>query len=82
MPCLFKCLSCTVLIGLFVYDHQAEFVPQPDPSLTEQYEYASEHDIRCLVIITDAGVSRTDVVKVIMIKTCSELCCILYGGML
>lgn len=43
---------------------KAEFVPQPDPSLTEQYEYASEHDIRCLVIITDAGVSRTDVVKV------------------
>ncbi|KAJ6991384.1 hypothetical protein NC653_019544 [Populus alba x Populus x berolinensis] len=61
---------------------KAGFVPQPDPSLTEQYEYASEHDIRCLVIITDAGVSRTDVVKVIMIKTCSELCCILYGGML
>ncbi|KAJ6917431.1 hypothetical protein NC652_019703 [Populus alba x Populus x berolinensis] len=43
---------------------KAGFVPQPDPSLTEQYEYASEHDIRCLVIITDAGVSRTDVVKV------------------
>lgn len=66
MLCLFKCLSCSVLIGLFVYDHQAEFVPLPDPSLTEQYEYASEHDIRCLVIVTDAG---ADVVKVIVIKT-------------
>ncbi|KAJ6419097.1 hypothetical protein OIU84_029244 [Salix udensis] len=40
---------------------KAEFVPLPDPSLTEQYEYASEHDIRCLVIVTDAG---ADVVKV------------------
>ncbi|KAG5242120.1 serine/threonine-protein kinase [Salix suchowensis] len=39
---------------------KAEFVPLPDPSLTEQYEYASEHDIRCLVIVTDAG---ADVVK-------------------
>ncbi|CAK7322614.1 unnamed protein product [Dovyalis caffra] len=43
---------------------KAEFVPLPDPSLTEQYEYASEHDIRCLVIVTDAGVSQTGVVKV------------------
>lgn len=49
------------------YDRQAEFVPATDPSLTEQYEYASEHDIRCLVIITDAGVSQTGVVKVIMV---------------
>ncbi|XP_048233579.1 eIF-2-alpha kinase GCN2 isoform X3 [Ricinus communis] len=43
---------------------KAEFVPISDPSLTEQYEYASEHDIRCLVIITDAGLSQTGFVKV------------------
>uniref|UniRef100_A0A2P2LII9 Uncharacterized protein MANES_11G120800 n=3 Tax=Rhizophora mucronata TaxID=61149 RepID=A0A2P2LII9_RHIMU len=43
---------------------KADFVPIPDPSLTEQYEYASEHDIRCLVILTDAGVSQTGFVKV------------------
>ncbi|XP_058730031.1 eIF-2-alpha kinase GCN2 isoform X2 [Vicia villosa] len=43
---------------------KAEYVPVPDPSLTEQYEYANEHDIKCLVIITDAGFSLTDSVKV------------------
>ncbi|TXG72830.1 hypothetical protein EZV62_001409 [Acer yangbiense] len=43
---------------------KAQFVPIPDPSLTEQYEYASEHDIKCLVIITDTGVSQTGFVKV------------------
>ncbi|XP_043817826.1 eIF-2-alpha kinase GCN2 isoform X3 [Manihot esculenta] len=43
---------------------KAEFVPVPDPSLTEQYEYASEHDIRCLVLITDAGLSQKGFVKV------------------
>ncbi|GAV69857.1 Pkinase domain-containing protein/RWD domain-containing protein/HGTP_anticodon2 domain-containing protein/tRNA-synt_His domain-containing protein [Cephalotus follicularis] len=43
---------------------KAEFVPIPDPSLTEQYEYANEHDIKCLVIITDTGVSQTGSVKV------------------
>lgn len=43
---------------------KAEFVPLSDPSLTEQYEYANEHDIKCLVIITDTGVSQTDSVKV------------------
>lgn len=43
---------------------QAQLVPTPDPSLTEQYEYANEHDIKCLVIITDSGVSNTGSVKV------------------
>ncbi|GAB4825465.1 eukaryotic translation initiation factor 2-alpha kinase [Ancistrocladus abbreviatus] len=43
---------------------KAEFVPSSDPSLTEQYEYANEHDIKCLVIITDSGVSQKDSVKV------------------
>lgn len=45
--------------------HQAEFVPTHDPSLTEQYEYANEHDIKCLVIMTDTGFSLTDSVKVL-----------------
>lgn len=39
---------------LWLENFKAEFVPVPDPSLTEQYEYANEHDIKCLVIITDA----------------------------
>lgn len=39
-------------------------MPSSDPSLTQQYEYANEHDIKCLVIITDAGISQTGVVKV------------------
>ncbi|CDP10052.1 unnamed protein product [Coffea canephora] len=43
---------------------KTQFVPICDPSLTEQYEYANEHDIKCLVIITDSGVSQTDSVKV------------------
>ncbi|XP_057781604.1 eIF-2-alpha kinase GCN2 isoform X2 [Salvia miltiorrhiza] len=43
---------------------RAEFVPLRDPSLTEQYEYASEHDIKCLVVITDSGVSQKGSVQV------------------
>lgn len=43
---------------------KAEFVPSSDPSLTEQYEYANENDIKCLVIITDSGFSQKDSVKV------------------
>ncbi|CAA6668287.1 unnamed protein product [Spirodela intermedia] len=31
---------------------KAEFVPLSDPSLTLQYEYAYEHDFKCLIIIT------------------------------
>ncbi|CAK9178667.1 unnamed protein product [Ilex paraguariensis] len=49
---------------LWVENIKAEFVPTSDPSLTEQYEYANEHDIKCLVIITDAGVSQKGSVKV------------------
>lgn len=55
---------CFLLTGCFV--RQAEFVPNPDPSLTEQYEYANEHDIKCLVIITDTGMVHKDTVKVIL----------------
>uniref|UniRef100_A0A0E0KS85 non-specific serine/threonine protein kinase n=1 Tax=Oryza punctata TaxID=4537 RepID=A0A0E0KS85_ORYPU len=49
---------------LWEADIKAQFVPQEDPSLQEQYEYASDHDIKCLVFITEAGVSQTEVVKV------------------
>ncbi|MCH93311.1 putative serine/threonine-kinase GCN2-like protein, partial [Trifolium medium] len=49
---------------LWQENFKAEFVPVPDPSLTEQYEYANEHDIKCLVIITDASFSLADSVKV------------------
>lgn len=43
---------------------RAEFVPLSDPSLTEQYEYATEHDIKCLIIITEAGLSQSGLVRV------------------
>lgn len=59
MQCLLRIAFCSLV--LFV--NQAEFVPNPDPSLTEQYEYANEHDIKCLVIITDGSV------KVILTQT-------------
>ncbi|XP_023759388.1 eIF-2-alpha kinase GCN2 isoform X1 [Lactuca sativa] len=45
-------------------DIKAEFVPILDPSLTEQYEYANEHDIKCLIIISDTGVSQKGSVKI------------------
>lgn len=53
-----------LLAELWEENIRAEFVPLCDPSLTEQYEYANEHDIKCLVIITDTGVSQKDSVKV------------------
>lgn len=43
---------------------KAQLVPQEDPSIQEQYEYASDHDIKCLVFITEAGLSQTYLVKV------------------
>ncbi|CAI9117290.1 OLC1v1018651C1 [Oldenlandia corymbosa var. corymbosa] len=54
----------TLVADLWNENIRAEFVPICDPSLTEQYEYANDNDIKCLVIITDAGVSQTDSVKV------------------
>lgn len=42
-------------------------MPTPDPSLTEQYEYANEHDIKTLIILTDTGVSQTGSVKVTLL---------------
>ncbi|KHN25293.1 Putative serine/threonine-protein kinase GCN2 [Glycine soja] len=49
---------------LWEENFKAEFVPTPDPSLTEQYEYANEHGIKCLVIITDTDFSLTGSVKI------------------
>lgn len=43
---------------------KAEFVPISDPSLTEQYEYANEHEIKCLIIMTETGLSQTCSLKV------------------
>ncbi|KAE9620442.1 hypothetical protein Lal_00019286 [Lupinus albus] len=53
-----------LVADLWDENFKADFVPTRDPSLTEQYEYAYEHDIKFLVIITDAGVSQTGSVKV------------------
>ena len=52
---------------------QAEFVPLRDPSLTEQYEYASDHDIKCLVVITDSGVSQKGSVQVGLWSICTGM---------
>ncbi|XP_031478528.1 eIF-2-alpha kinase GCN2 isoform X2 [Nymphaea colorata] len=43
---------------------KAELVPVRDPSLTEQYEYANDHEIKCLIILTESGLSQNDSVKV------------------
>ncbi|KAI7743479.1 hypothetical protein M8C21_011242 [Ambrosia artemisiifolia] len=57
-------------------DIKADFVPSLDPSLTEQYEYANEHDIKCLIIISDTGVSQTGSVKIrhLELKKEKEVC--------
>ncbi|KAG6512639.1 hypothetical protein ZIOFF_030764 [Zingiber officinale] len=52
---------------------KAEFLPQKDPSFKEQYEYASENDIKCLVIITEAGLSQGSLVK--SASTTTQLSC-------
>uniref|UniRef100_J3LZ61 non-specific serine/threonine protein kinase n=1 Tax=Oryza brachyantha TaxID=4533 RepID=J3LZ61_ORYBR len=53
-----------LVVELWEANIKAQFVPQEDPSLQEQYEYANDHDIKCLVFITEAGVSQTELVKV------------------
>ncbi|KAJ0977116.1 hypothetical protein J5N97_012590 [Dioscorea zingiberensis] len=53
-----------IVAELWQANLKAELVPLLDPSLTEQYEYASEHDLKCLIIITEAGLSQTGLVKV------------------
>ncbi|KAJ3680725.1 hypothetical protein LUZ60_017003 [Juncus effusus] len=37
---------------------RADFVPVSDPSMKDQYEYASEHDFKCLVIITESDLFK------------------------
>jgi translation initiation factor 2-alpha kinase 4 len=53
-----------VVAELWAANIKAEYVCAPAPSLTEQYEYAHEHGIKWLVIITEAGLSLTGNVKV------------------
>lgn len=53
-----------IVVELWEANIKAEYVPSSDPSLTEQYEYANEHDIKWLVKITDSGVSQKDSVTV------------------
>lgn len=47
---------------------KAELLPMANPSLTEQYEYAQEHGLKWLVIVSDTGVT----VKVRNIETRME----------
>ncbi|KAJ3680723.1 hypothetical protein LUZ60_017001 [Juncus effusus] len=37
---------------------RADFVPVSDPSMKDQYEYAREHDFKCLVIITESDLFK------------------------
>ncbi|KAH7681282.1 Non-specific serine/threonine protein kinase protein [Dioscorea alata] len=53
-----------IVAELWQANLKAELVPLLDPSLTEQYEYANEHDLKCLIVITEAGLSQTGLVKV------------------
>lgn len=62
-------ISVNIYNNVFVYVWQAEFFPTPDPSLTEQYEYANEHEIKCLVIIAESGVSQNQIEFVKVINT-------------
>lgn len=60
-----------------MFVHQAQFVPVSDPSLTEQYEYANEHDIKCLVIITDAGVLKVLQLLIQEAHFCTYIFCLI-----
>lgn len=53
-----------VVADLWAANIKAEFVCTPAPSLTEQYEYAHEHGIKWLAILTESGLSHTGSVKV------------------
>jgi len=53
-----------VVADLWAANIKAEFVCTLAPSLTEQYEYAHEHGIKWLAIITEAGLSHTGSIKV------------------
>lgn len=44
-----------------------------DPSLTDHYEYANEHDIKCLVILTESGLPQTGSVKVVLLLIFFEI---------
>lgn len=48
---------------------KAEFLHSPSPSLTEQYDYANEHGIKWLVMITEADLAHGNSVKVRNMET-------------
>jgi histidyl-tRNA synthetase len=53
-----------VAAELWAGNLHAQFLAAAAPSLTEQYEYAHEHGIKWLVIITEEKLSAADSVKV------------------
>lgn len=60
----FESLWLFVIDCLFYSFTQADFVPLPNCSLTTQYDYASDHGIKLLVVITEAGLLQTNSVEV------------------
>ncbi|KAG0591417.1 hypothetical protein KC19_1G174500 [Ceratodon purpureus] len=53
-----------VVARLWAANIKAEYMCDSAPSLTEQYQYAHEHGIKWLVIITEAALSLQQTVKV------------------
>ncbi|XP_073387701.1 eIF-2-alpha kinase GCN2-like isoform X2 [Physcomitrium patens] len=53
-----------VVAELWAANIKAEYMCSSAPSLTEQYEYAHEHGIKRLVIITEADLTLRQIVKV------------------
>lgn len=66
-----------VAAELWAGNLHAQFLAAAAPSLTEQYEYAHEHGIKWLVIITEEKLSAADSVKVMQfihwVQTASAL---------
>ncbi|XP_039129645.1 eIF-2-alpha kinase GCN2-like isoform X4 [Dioscorea cayenensis subsp. rotundata] len=55
-----------IVAELWQANLKAKLVPLLDPSLTKQYKYASEHDLKCHIVIIEVGLSQTGLVKVII----------------
>ncbi|XP_039129629.1 eIF-2-alpha kinase GCN2-like isoform X2 [Dioscorea cayenensis subsp. rotundata] len=53
-----------IVAELWQANLKAKLVPLLDPSLTKQYKYASEHDLKCHIVIIEVGLSQTGLVKV------------------
>lgn len=75
----FYVLTCTACF----YALQAEYMCSTAPSLTEQYEYAHEHGMKWLVIISEAALSLTGKVKVTSFPVlCTHVCGFHWSGIL